>query len=80
MSAPCGRQGDGYTERMFGYPEASQLGARRRGGPVLLKHLLPAVLEDLREVCAARAALERLDDCLTNHELRAEPPALPQAA
>jgi hypothetical protein len=54
-----------YTERMFGYREPSRrLGSRRLGGPVLLKNLLPALLEELHEVYVARSGPTSLDAVL----------------
>jgi len=48
---------------MFGHDETTpgSLGSRRRGGPVLLKDLMPALLEELHEVYLANGELPRLD-------------------
>ena len=59
------RQTSPYTERMFGYREASRcLGSRRLGGPVLLKDLLPALLAELHAGDVARRATPPLDAVL----------------
>ena len=47
---------------MFGYGDGSRrLGSRRLGGPVLLKDLMPALLEELHEVYVARGGPTPLD-------------------
>ena len=51
-----------YTEHMFRHLESSRrLGSRRHGGPVLLKDLLPSLLDELHEVYVAGGRRTPLD-------------------
>jgi hypothetical protein len=49
---------------MFGYVESRVL--RRRGGPVPVKEILPAVLADLHEVCIAGATNGSFDPAIAD--------------
>ncbi len=56
------RQTGAYTEHMFrGLESSRRLGSRRHGGPVLLKDLLPSLLDELHEVYVADGRRPPLD-------------------
>lgn len=56
------RQTGAYTEHMFRSLESSRrLGSRRHGGPVLLKDLLPSLLDELHEGYVAGGRRTPLD-------------------
>jgi hypothetical protein len=61
-ASPCPRQTTRYTERMFGYDDpVPPLGSRRFGGPLPMKTVLPALVQELHQACVARGGPAALD-------------------